>query len=358
VQQLNRQLQLTTGVAERALQQKAQPGPIGPAGPVGAAGPKGEKGEKGEQGLQGLRGLSGADAVLDPKVLAQLTVIQTTVQANGNLLRQNQGILKTTQNSLNAVNGQVQQAVRQGKDLLDKTKENFEKISKRFKLGEALNAFILAVTIHNALQLTADIGRTLGSVVDLSMRALGLKDPDTGEAYNFTEILGKNAKSLLISMVGQEMYDTTAKTWNNLNRTYRAVTNLADTMMSLVDDLENLVTYTAGNVNMVANALKIMVIPRDAYRNLPQNVSSAVAKANRLAKLRKALEEGQEIAQNLQNIAQSVVDTQETIKQGKENFEELHKAFGELTEEEAKPKEEAKKDSQGADIPIEKTEKQ
>ncbi|WP_287314071.1 collagen-like protein, partial [Moorena sp. SIO1G6] len=102
VQQLNRQLQLTTGVAERALQQKAQPGPAGPEGKPGPRGEKGEpgtRGEKGEQGLpgapgergekgeQGLRGEKGEPASLT-EVIANRVRSQQAQQGVSNLTTQ------------------------------------------------------------------------------------------------------------------------------------------------------------------------------------------------------------------------------------------------------------------------------
>jgi hypothetical protein len=181
------------------------------------------------------------------RTAAQSGACQALNGGCGTQVRQNElnNALNPINNNLNGVN-----ALLNGADLANTTtrltnltnlfnnfKAKFDKLYENLGVDRALRALDTALLLHNAMMLSNNLFQTLGDTIDVSLQLL--KVPfldDQGNEIGFTQSVTNNIKNTIISIVGNESYLDTVKTWNSLNRIYQSGANLLYSVRSLFDE--------------------------------------------------------------------------------------------------------------------------
>ena len=296
----------------------------GPRGLTGARGLQGLRGLPGAKGLQGLRGLPGKDAVIDPALRAQFNRIESGVKAN-------RGLAQNIKASVDGVGGGI-------KDLKNNIGENFDKLSKRLKLPEIINALTLIVTLHNAAMLSRNLLETLGDILSTGMALIGLKDEE-GRPHDVNAIIGKSLTDFIEGILGEEVFADLVKKWKAANRTYQAASNVISSVRSATDSLRGIAEFAAENTGKIGNALKKAgVIFEDAFNWLPEKITEASARRNAFTGMVEGLNNLNEAASALSGAVGEVQNIQEEVGQiakGKDDFNQaLASLTGQKTDEE------------------------
>ena len=203
-----------------------------------------------------------------------------------------------------------------------KITEKFDKLSKRLKLPELLNAITLIVVLHNAAMLSNQLIQTLGSIVSSGLSLIGLKD-ENGQPHDINSLLGKNVTDFMKSILGETVWDDLVEDWQQANRVYQATTNVFNQVTNLGGILTAGLEVVGGNVGKIGNALKrggVLLDNAHGYMNPQPNL-----KGKFFAFLNNTNEKAQTIAmvvaiplaikQALSGINSSVADLKREIAQ-------------------------------------------
>ena len=181
----------------------------------------------------------------------------------------------------------------------------------------------LATNIHNAAMLTRDIGETLGSVVDnvISLSPLRFTNSE-GSQVQFTDFIGSNFRSFLISVLGAENYVSLVINWQKANTVYHATMGVINTTQSMIDPISSAVEYGMENVSKIGNSLKEDgVVSENAYPAMDETIRAR--RVNRFERLNDTLEGAENIASNLSSVTSSAVSIKEDYKQLREDAKDL-----------------------------------
>jgi len=203
-------------------------------------------------------------------------------------------------------------------------------------IDRSLAVMNLAANIHNAAMLTRDVGETLGSVVDNTLSLLNLRFTNSeGVQLPFTDFIGSNFRSLLISVLGVENYTSLVLNWQKANTIYHSAMAVVNTTQSMLDPISSAVEYGMENVSKIGNSLKEDgVVSENAYPAMDETIRAR--RVNRFERLNDTLEGAENIASNLSSITSSAVSVKEDYKQLREDTKELRdkaKAFNDADSE-------------------------
>lgn len=119
----------------------------------------------------------------------------------------------------------------------DTFKSKFDKLYENLGVDRALRALDTALLLHNAMMLSNNLLHTLGDTIDVSLQLLKIPFlDDKGNEIGFTQSVTDNIKYIIISIIGNENYLNTVKSWNSLNRIYQSGANLLYSVRSLFDE--------------------------------------------------------------------------------------------------------------------------
>lgn len=190
-------------------------------------------------------------------------------------------------------------------------------------IDRSLAVMNLAANIHNAAMLTRDIGETLGSVVDNVISLTGLRFTNSeGSQVQFTDFIGANFRSFLVSILGVENYTSLVLNWQKANTIYHSAMAVVNTTQSMLDPISSAVEYGMENVSKIGNSLKEDgVVSENAYPAMDETIRAR--RVNRFERLNDTLEGAENIASNLSSITSSAVSVKEDYKQLREDTKEL-----------------------------------
>ena len=181
----------------------------------------------------------------------------------------------------------------------------------------------LATNIHNAAMLTRDIGETLGSVVDnvISLSPLRFTNSE-GSQVQFTDFIGSNFRSFLVSVLGAENYVSLVLQWQKANTIYHSAMGVLNTTQSMIDPISSAVEYGMENVSKIGNSLKEDgVVSENAYPAMDETIRAR--RVNRFERLNDTLEGAENIASNLSSVTSSAVSIKEDYRQLREDSKDL-----------------------------------
>lgn len=252
-------------------------------------------GNRNSQGLNNLGSkLDAANLAANTAQLALLKKIDTTTVTNG---------LKLGSQLANG--GIAQKLIRMG-DML--------------RLPQILSVANFAVSTHNALMLSRNIGDTLPSVIDTAIQLVVPKDSELA-GINVSEIVGREFKELLVNIVGVENFAELSVKFAKANRIYQAGSNLLWSVQSITDNSLIVGNAIFENVSLIGNALKkARAINDNAFDWMSPNMSAQF-------RWQKRLENMDEAAGFLLLIASGLLGVKESIDEAKENKKELDKAI-------------------------------
>ncbi|MEQ9671317.1 hypothetical protein [Coleofasciculus sp. G2-EDA-02] len=285
---------------------KGEPGPAGKPGVKGEPGPAGKpgvKGEPGPAGKPGVDGKPGKDAKVDPAMRAQLQRIESNTRTNKNLLQQ------------------VKTKIDEG---FKKTQERFDKLSKRLRLPEVLNALTLITVLHNGAMLSQNLANTLLDTVSTGLAVIGIKD-ENGSPINIQEVLGTQASNFMKSILGEQVWNNTILKWKAANRIYQAGANVAGIVTNLSNESLNFLELIGENTGKIGNSLKrARVVAETDYPWMPEQVTRGTILFERIENL-------EEAASTIQQIFQAPLDIGEQWLELRKANEEFERAIEEET---------------------------
>ena len=327
---------------------KGDPGVQGQPGVKGDPGIQGERGPRGLQGIQGEPGTAGApgekgepgkdaEPVDTTKIEAELAAIKEQTSPVPDIAIKVGAIagIGAAVTAIGVKTNAIGTATDAIKETTGKTKENLEKLSKRLKLPELLNALTLITVLHNAAMLSTSLVSTLGDIVTTGLSIIGLKDEE-GEAYDAGEILGKQVNSFMTSILGEAVWKNLQTRWKAANRMYQASANVISSVRSIGNSTQVIAQFTAENTGKIGNALKKSgVITENSFNWMPEKVTPQFAWLQGLQNLNEG-------ASALSSAVSEVSSIQEELKNIQEQQEEWNKSKEEAitgivkTEEESK----------------------
>ncbi|WP_414546358.1 hypothetical protein, partial [Nostoc sp. CCY0012] len=186
-----------------------------------------------------------------------------------------------------------------------------------------------AATVHNAVQLSNDIGQTLGQALANVLTLIGIKD-DKGQPLNVSQIIGNTVENVIKGIVGTENYTSLTTAWAKANRIYQATSNVLNSFLNLSQTILQASELIAAYTGRIGNALKKGgVILENAYGWMnPQ------PKFNRVTQLLENLQNG---ASTIQMVTQAPLDVINATTEFTTASTEFVKAIKEDDKPENKP---------------------
>ncbi|MDZ8023586.1 MAG: hypothetical protein RMX97_02655 [Nostoc sp. DedQUE11] len=196
------------------------------------------------------------------------------------------------------------------------------RFSQWLQLDRALNLLIFAATVHNAFQLTNDIGMTLGSAFSNILQVIGIKD-DSGNAVDVGQIINSTVENLVKAIVGEQNYTTISTAWAKANRIYQSTTNAINSFTNIghtiLDGLENLGSMEG----KIGNALRAWgAVGEKAYEWFNPN-------PNYHSRILRFFQNSQQGASTILQVTQVPIDVTEALTEFSESTTEMVKAIKE-----------------------------
>jgi hypothetical protein len=338
------------------------PGKDGKRGVQGIPGPRGERGfqgwglqgnagspgRDGRDGLPGLPGRTGRDGLpgkdgkdVNPADLAEIRARLIAIQGQNTTTHQkvDSGFVKVLSNIKNlfllpiinatttAINTTLGSPIIEGGNKIGLTAYTVNSFTRTFKFfkwavfDRFLNLMIFASTVHNAVQLSNDIGQTLLGAFSNVLQLFGINDSD-GNAYNLSDLINKSFEEIVKGLVGSDNYTNLTTAWAKANRIYQASTNILNSFQNLTSTVLNALEITAGRIGKIGNALrKSGEVLDNAYTWMnPQ------PKFNRVTNFLEGLQNG---ASTIQMVTQAPLDVINATTEMTNASTEFVKALGE-----------------------------
>ncbi|NJL03020.1 MAG: hypothetical protein HC910_21545 [Spirulinaceae cyanobacterium SM2_1_0] len=185
------------------------------------------------------------------KALHQMAAIRNGQGALATEVGVNTGLLGTINNKLGAaIPGGISGA-------LTAFRTKFDNFARWIGLDRLLNILNLWASVHNAFQLSRDIGETLFFGFDnlFALFGFALKD-DEGEDIPTSDWVGDQVEGLFIQLLGVETWSEIKFQVQKHNRIYQAGANIINTVRSLNDTLVNVAQILANYTGKIGNALR------------------------------------------------------------------------------------------------------
>lgn len=245
-----------------------------------------------------------------------------------------------TRQAVDGVGAKIDAARAEANDKFNDLKKRSKNISLSLNIDRLLLLMTWWQTLHNCMMLSADIGRSLVSSVEVALAALpgdsllGIptEDPD-GTPLDVGKTISTSFEGFVKGAVGAENYAELKVELAQINRIYQASSNLLNSVQQLTNDLQNLTELCGENVSRIGNSLiSFGVVGEDAYRRMPEDLDT---RTSWVYKLQENLEKGQQLAGNIEAIAQSVYSTEQTLIEITQKTTEFRKAIAEVQPKQA-----------------------
>lgn len=208
--------------------------------------------------------------------------------------------------------------------------DNFKKLFGWIPLQQIINTLAFITTMHNAAMLSSNLVQTLGSVIDVGLDVIGLKD-ENGESFDISEILGKKASDYMKSILGDATWTNLVNDFKKANRIYQSGMNIANSVQSMIDSTRNIMELGAENTGKIGNALrKAGVVLENAFEWMPEQINAATSKQVALNRAMNVVRELDDTASTTESVLSEVKSIQDVQKEIKEQREEWNKAVNEL----------------------------
>ncbi len=248
----------------------------------------------------------------------------------------------TIKNVTNTTLGVVQHA-KHGLEAI----QNFASTAWKAAHGDKVMAGITtALTVHNAMMLSNNLGQTIAEAGSVTLSAIGIKD-EQGNAFDIGAIVKGKMTEILTNILGAEQYAALTVRVAKANRIYQASVNVLDTTRALFDSARSIAELTAENTGKIGNALKESgAVYETAYSDFVEKVNPQSAAMRKLERFREGLETVEAGVSTISQISSEVVETKDNFEQLKQEKEEWKKEVETAIEEKAVVKEAEKKEAQ------------
>ncbi|MFB2893765.1 hypothetical protein ACE1CI_12705, partial [Aerosakkonemataceae cyanobacterium BLCC-F50] len=151
-----------------------------------------------------------------------------------------------------------------------------KKLGSMINISEIMQALTLITTIHNALNLSRDIGTTLFSVVDNSMnlilKSMGVTDAD-GEEISTSKSVREFLDNTMKTVFGVQLWTEIKADWAAANRIVSAGNTLLWSVRELGDNVGSLATLACENTGKIGNSLRKAGVIFNGGPWFPENYS-------------------------------------------------------------------------------------
>lgn len=174
--------------------------------------------------------------------------------------------------------------------------------------------------IHNAAQLSANLGDSLSYFINSGLEAVNLRDEDS-VPIDINGMVGGFVGGTIKSIVGEDLYTGVAQAWKKTSTIYRSAMNMYEltlnSMAGIAEGLEIAAQYTG----KIGNALKKGgVILENSYQWMDENIRVKTGRLGSVQRVIDGIQTAEETVSNLTEITEQVKETQENIDQISEEF--------------------------------------
>ncbi|MCC5641077.1 hypothetical protein LC593_35680 [Nostoc sp. CHAB 5844] len=193
------------------------------------------------------------------------------------------------------------------------------RISDWLQLDKVLAVLTFAATVHNAVQLSNDIGVTLGTALSNVLSVVGIKNDD-GNPIDIGSIINSSVENMVKGIIGAENYATFSTAWAKANRIYQSTTNVINNFTNIGHTIVNGLEVVGGQNGKIGNALRIWgVVGEKAY-------SWFNPQPNYHSRMFNFFEKAQQGASTIQQVTQVPIDITNAITEFNNSTTELVKA--------------------------------
>jgi len=213
-------------------------------------------------------------------------------------------------------------------------KPGFEHLYENMKNGidRTLQLFNIAISLHNAAMLSANLGQTLSALVDSVMQNLnlGFKDPD-GNILSFSQVFGAGVNQIMETVLGADLWLNTRVQFKKLSRVYQAGAQVAWSVISIVDTVKDTCETIVENTGKIGNALRASgAVLTDSYFRMPEQNDVQSATVSKIEQLNEVLRGVQEGAEILTEISENIIETRENLAELRDASEEFENSISNM----------------------------
>ena len=195
-----------------------------------------------------------------------------------------------------------------------------QQFSESIRFDRALNVLNNLLLIHNAAQLSRNLGESLSYFINTGLQAIQLVDEDENP-IDINGFVGGFVSGTIKTIVGEELYNGLSTGWKKTSAIYTAAMNIyeltTNSMAGIAEGLEIAGQYTG----KIGNALKKGgVIVENAYEWMDENIRVKTGRLGKVQKVIDGLQSAEEVVSNLTEVTEQVKETQENINEISEQF--------------------------------------
>jgi hypothetical protein len=184
-------------------------------------------------------------------------------------------------------------------------------------VDKALQVATFVGVVHNAFNLSADLGRSFfslsSSAINASLRTMGVT---TGEdtPIDVGAIISGQIEAEMKALLGVQTWTQVNQAIASANRIYQAGSNVISNVWSMADSTRNVLEYTAENTGRIGNALKKeRLVAPNAYPDMPERVTARTGVQRKWDNILEGVESLQSGVSALDSTFQSVVSINDSI---------------------------------------------
>ncbi|MEM9544273.1 MAG: hypothetical protein AAGA60_32930 [Cyanobacteria bacterium P01_E01_bin.42] len=293
-----------------------------------------------------IKGVSNAGEVVQQ--YQQRADLQRKAIANLNKSAQNFSAIGALSTAINAINLFLNNQVL---TRLDKIRSGVKLLADNPLVDRAMSTITMILAVHNAVQLSNNIGMTVTETIDMGLELVGFQwktidDDGNEQELSPSEVVGKFWTNSVISLIGSENFTNLSIAWKKANRIYQATANTLDAVQGIFDAGQQLNEITASMTGKMGNALKRAgVVKENAFEWFDEKFEQANANSRKYPLFEK-LQRIQNATENLEEIASNTVSVRDSINELNESRDELSEAVEEAKEVKREEWEEEKRQSE------------
>jgi hypothetical protein len=201
------------------------------------------------------------------------------------------------------------------------------RMAKSSAVDKALQVMTFVGVVHNAFNLSADLGRSFfslsSSAINATLRTMGVT---TGEdtPIDVGAIISGQIEAQMKALIGVENWTQVTQAIASANRIYQAGSNVISNVWSMSDSTRNVLEYTAENTGRIGNALKKeRIVAPNAYPDMPERVTARTGVQRKWDNIIEGVEGLQTGVSALDSTFQSVVSINDSIADYKRSTKEF-----------------------------------
>ncbi|MDJ0600749.1 MAG: hypothetical protein QNJ37_18120 [Crocosphaera sp.] len=225
-----------------------------------------------------------------------------------------------------------------------------KRFSQSIRFDRALNVLNTMLLIHNAAQLSRNLGDSLSYFINSGLNLVGIRDEDD-TPIDINGLVGGFVSGTIKSIVGEQLYNGLSEGWKKTSAIYTATMQIYEltlnSLAGIAEGLEIMAQYTG----KIGNALKRSgVILENAYEWMDENIRVKTGRLRTVQNVIDGIQNAEEVVSNLTEITEQVQETQENINEIKSQFETIKTTVKDNEDTKKTAEETGKTNSQSPDL--------